>query len=137
MKTYQITLTMTTHYTPHDWDWEEILRLEDNEKIHSVYTKATGKSHEIEPDDLDDFKCAVWFDEMPDDEEEARAFHDKSLANIAKTVGIDLDDLRHEDSECPDYDEVERRVHEVGLDTYNSDTRFIVFTPRPLMEEEE
>jgi hypothetical protein len=127
---------MTTHYTPDNWDWEEILRLEDNEKIHSAYCEeVTGKSHEIEPDDLDDFIYAVWFDEMPDDEEEARTFHNQALMRIADTVGIFLHDLRPQGSDCPDYDEVERRVNKAGLDTYNSDTRFIVFTPRPLMED--
>jgi hypothetical protein len=89
-----------------------------------------GKSHEIEPDELDDYMCAVWFDEMPDDEEEVRVFHADALANIAETLGLYLDDLRPDGSEQPDYDEVERRVHRHGYDTYSSDTRLIIFTPR-------
>jgi hypothetical protein len=61
-----------------------MLDLENGEKIHSVYVKPLqGKSHDIEPDDLDDFECAVWFDEMPDDEEDYRTFHRQALANIA------------------------------------------------------
>jgi hypothetical protein len=94
-----------------------------------------GKSHEMEPDNLDDFECAVWFDEMPDDEEDYRTFHREALANIAETIGIKLDDLHPEGSNYPDYYEVERRVHEAGFDTYGSDDRLIVFTPRPLMED--
>jgi hypothetical protein len=93
-----------------------------------------GKSHEIEPDDLDDFECAVWFEDMPDDEQEARTFHNKALDNIGNTCDIFVQDLRTDTSDCPDYHELERRVHDKGLDTYHSDTRLIVFSPRPEKE---
>jgi hypothetical protein len=93
-----------------------------------------GKSHNIEPDDLDDFECAVWFEDMPDDEEEVKAFHRDALANISETIGIDVSDLWPEGSYCPDYEEVERRAHSRGYDTYNSDTRLIIFPPKPRQE---
>lgn len=96
--------------------------------IHERENMRQGKSHEIEPDDLDNFLCAVWFDEMPDTG--LTEWHREQILNVSQCVGLNLSGISDTD---PDYDELARRCRALGWDTYDSDTRLLVFSPRPLV----
>jgi hypothetical protein len=92
-----------------------------------------GKNHDIEPDNIEDYLCAAWFEDMP--ETAQKEWHRDQIINIAESVGVNLSDVFLPVDGYPDYDEVIRRVHIAGWDTYDSDTRLIVFSPRPLVED--
>lgn len=36
MKTYRVTLTLTTPYNPAKWDWDELVASEPDEQVRSV-----------------------------------------------------------------------------------------------------
>ena len=90
-----------------------------------------GRELDTEPEDeatLEAFVVAAWFEDI---EPEATAsmllaWHKNALANIARQTGIDTAGIKV--TRFGDfYGEVGRRVRAAGFDTYDSDTRFIVF----------
>lgn len=87
----------------------------------------TGKEHEIEPENTDDFIVAVWFDEMPEASEETHEWLRRELENVAGETGANLHDL-YDDAEptAELFRQVGERVRALGFDTYDSDTRFLV-----------
>ena len=91
----------------------------------------SGKQHDIEPENLEDYLCAVWFDEMPDTGRDE--WHRSQILNVSQCTGVRVSDIYPTPGTEPDYDELERRVNLAGWDTYGSDTRLIVFSPRPLV----
>lgn len=90
-----------------------------------------GKAHDVEPAAVaDDYLAAMWFDEMPDTGK-AEWLNDQ-LANFARVTGVRVDDLRVSGDEWPEWATLTERLHTLNLDTYESDTRLIVFRPAPL-----
>jgi hypothetical protein len=89
-----------------------------------------GKQHDIEPDSIEDYLCAIWFDEMP--ESGLAEWHRSQILNVSQCTGVRVSDIYTTDDTEPDYAELARRVNAAGWDTYDSDTRLIVFSPRPL-----
>lgn len=93
-----------------------------------------GKAHEIEPATaLDCFLVAMWFDEMPWEPAAARSeWINDNLDNFARETGVRVDDLKLSADEVPLFATLTERLHALNLDTYESDTRFLVFRPMPL-----
>lgn len=90
-----------------------------------------GKNHDIEPEDIDDYVVAIWEDEAPDSD--LAEWYNSHLDNIADETGIEVDDLKTLGEEQPNWEALLSRIHQAGWDTYDSDTRLLVFSPRPLV----
>jgi len=115
-------------------------RLSEVKKRFAEEGRPEGKKYQCEPEDGDfyeSFDEAIWFDEGPVSEAECLRFIGRFEMEADSRIAVQ--DLLHDEGQVDAFRELEKQLIHRGWAVYNSDSRFLAWSPEraPFPEEED